>query len=70
MPGRVGYEISKKPRFLPLPELTNIESWKKNKDSMKYKSLNKLKYNETHKKYRPSYVQTTKSDSERFKKKK
>ena len=36
---------------------------------MKYKSFNKLKYKQTHEKYRPSYIQITKSDSDYFKEK-
>ena len=69
MPKLVWGEISKRPRFLPLPEPINIESWEENKDSLKHKSFNKLKYKETHEKCRPSNVQITKSDSERFKEK-
>ena len=69
MPKQSWDELSKKPRLLPLPETINIESWEKNKGSMKYKSYNELKYKKTHEKYRPSYVHSTKLDSDCFKEK-
>ena len=63
-------EISKRPKFLPLPKPMNIETWEDNKNSMKYKSFNELKYKETNKRYRPSFVKKPKSDSYSLKGKK
>ena len=70
MPKKICDKISKRPRLLPLPEPINIESWGENKDLMKYKSYNELKYKKTHEKYRPSYVHSSKLDSDYFREKK
>ena len=70
MPKPIWDDISKRPRFLPLLEPINIESWEKDKNLMKYKSFNELKYKEADEIYRPSYVQKPKFDSEPFKGKK
>ena len=70
MPQKIWDEISKRPRFLPLLEPINIESWEKNQDSMKYKSFHELKYKETDERYRPGFAGKHKSDSYSFREKK
>ena len=62
MPQKIWDEISKRPRFLPLPESINFESWENNQDSMKYKSFHELKYKEIDEIYRLSSVRKPKSD--------